>query len=143
MTDVRLSPRRRRARPSLRNRLASARSRFSRSASPSPRSSPTRVKSNRVYRDLAGIPTVCYGHIGSDVGSVGSTRTDPQCQALLTSDARAVMTVVLACTPMLADRPLSTRGGDPAGVQHRASSLLPLRAPLLRSVGATGARAAT
>jgi lysozyme len=62
-------------------------------------------KSNRAYLDIARIPTVCYGHTGSDVGRIGSTRTDDQCDALLTSDARATMRAVTACTPGIAERP--------------------------------------
>ena len=56
-------------------------------------------------RDFAqGVPTECFGHTGPDV-KLGEHKTDAQCQVLLTSDARAVMTAVLACTPTLTDRP--------------------------------------
>ena len=61
-------------------------------------------KRNVDYRDIAGIPTGCYGHTGADV-HVGQRRSDADCDALLTKDAQAHMNGVLACTPGLATRP--------------------------------------
>lgn len=61
-------------------------------------------KRNVDYRDLAGIPTACYGHTGADV-KVGTRRTDAACDALLSTDVRAKMAGVAACVPALATRP--------------------------------------
>lgn len=65
---------------------------------------PDEGKRNVSYRDIAGIPTSCYGHTGPDV-RVGQYRTDAQCEALLKKDAETHMRGVLRCTPGLADRP--------------------------------------
>jgi len=42
-------------------------------------------KRNVVYQDIAGIPTVCYGHTGGDVRP-GQEYTDAQCVMLLFED---------------------------------------------------------
>jgi len=42
-------------------------------------------KRNQAYQDIAGIPTVCYGHTGSDV-KPGQQYTDAQCVMLLYKD---------------------------------------------------------
>jgi len=42
-------------------------------------------KRNVVYQDIAGIPTVCYGHTGENV-KPGQEYTDAQCVMLLFED---------------------------------------------------------
>ena len=56
------------------------------------------------YRDLAGIPTACYGHTGADV-KIGTRRSDAQCEAILSIDVRVRMNGVARCVPALANRP--------------------------------------
>ena len=65
---------------------------------------PDEGKRNVSYLDIAKIPTSCFGHTGADV-RVGEYRTDAQCEALLTADAKVHMAGVLRCSPELADRP--------------------------------------
>lgn len=60
-------------------------------------------KRNVAYRDVAGIPTICYG---STKGvKMGDRKTDAQCSELLSGEIREHMEPVLRCTPILADRP--------------------------------------
>jgi len=61
-------------------------------------------KRNVDYLDIAKVPTACYGHTGRDV-VVGQRRTDAQCEALLTNDAKAHISGLLVCTPTLIDHP--------------------------------------
>jgi len=56
------------------------------------------------YRDIAGVPTSCYGHTGVDV-AVGTRRNAAECRALLSSDARVHLQGVIGCVPALKDRP--------------------------------------
>ncbi len=56
------------------------------------------------YRDIAGVPTACYGHTGTGV-AVGTRRSADECQLLLGSDARAHLLGVTGCVPALARRP--------------------------------------
>lgn len=65
---------------------------------------PDEGKRNVDYLDIAKVPTACYGHTGDDV-KVGTRRSDAECDALLTADARVHMDGVIVCTPALADRP--------------------------------------
>ena len=91
---------------------------------------PDEGKRNISYLDIARIPTSCYGHTGSDV-RVGEYRTDAQCEALLTSDAKAHMTGVLRCSPELAERPYQlaamTRGSFNFGVAGYCRSTMRVR----------------
>lgn len=61
-------------------------------------------KRNVSYRDIAGIPTSCYGHTGPDV-RVGQRKTDRECEQLLERDARQHLQGVLRCSPRLDGRP--------------------------------------
>ncbi|BCA57669.1 lysozyme [Sphingomonas sp. HMP6] len=65
---------------------------------------PDEGKRNVSYLDIAKIPTSCYGHTGRDV-RVGQFRSDAECEALLTDDAKIHMAGVLRCSPQLADHP--------------------------------------
>ena len=56
------------------------------------------------YRDIAGVPTACYGHTGAGV-TVGTQRSEAECRVLLGSDARVHLDGVTACVPALKDRP--------------------------------------
>jgi lysozyme len=56
------------------------------------------------YLDIAKVPTACYGHTGAGVAP-GTRRSDAECDALLSTDAKAHLSGVLACTPGVADRP--------------------------------------
>jgi lysozyme len=56
------------------------------------------------YRDLAGIPTACYGHTGPDA-KVGTKRTDVQCEAMLSSDVLPRLLGVSKCVPALTAKP--------------------------------------
>lgn len=56
------------------------------------------------YRDIAGVPTACYGHTGTGV-AVGTQRSGPECRLLLSNDARAHLLGVTGCVPALASRP--------------------------------------
>ncbi len=61
-------------------------------------------KKNVDYLDIAKVPTACFGHTGPGV-RVGTVRTDAECEALLTVDARTHLDGVVACTPGLAAHP--------------------------------------
>lgn len=66
---------------------------------------PSEGKWNTAARDFArGIPTVCYGHTGTDV-QLGQHRTDAQCEAMLSADVVKVRDAVAACVPGLTSRP--------------------------------------
>jgi len=58
-------------------------------------------KRNVAYRDVAGIPTICYGSIRGV--QMGDRKTDAECTALLSTEIREHMEPVLRCTPILAD----------------------------------------
>lgn len=49
------------------------------------------------YRDAVGIPTICYGHTGTDV-RMGQRATMPECQALLESDILIAYEGIRKCT---------------------------------------------
>lgn len=55
-------------------------------------------KSNPVYLDPIGIPTVCYGHTGPEV-KMGMRFTDAQCDELLRKDMEVAARTVLSCYP--------------------------------------------
>ncbi|CAN5445784.1 lysozyme [soil metagenome] len=61
-------------------------------------------KANIDYLDIAKVPTNCFGHTGPDV-RVGQYKSDAQCEALLSADAKAHLQGALRCTPGLANRP--------------------------------------
>lgn len=61
-------------------------------------------KRNLTYLDLVNIPTACYGHTGPDV-KMGQWRSDAECEALLTADAREFMAGTARCVPGLQTRP--------------------------------------
>lgn len=61
-------------------------------------------KRSVAYVDIAGVPTVCYGHTGHAARQPGR-RTDTECEALLTQDAREHMDGALRCTPQIANKP--------------------------------------
>jgi len=61
-------------------------------------------KRNVDYLDIARVPTACYGHTGADV-KVGTHRSDAECDALLSADARVHMDGVIVCTPTIAKSP--------------------------------------
>ncbi|EBR7324356.1 lysozyme [Salmonella enterica subsp. enterica] len=48
---------------------------------------------HHVYQDVAGIPTVCYGHTGPDVHP-GDRYTEKQCRILLRKDLAAAREVI-------------------------------------------------
>lgn len=50
-----------------------------------------------VYADVAGIPTVCYGHTGDDVRHGQPARTDEQCAMLLRQDVASAYSAVQQC----------------------------------------------
>lgn len=50
-----------------------------------------------VYRDIVGIPTVCYGHTGSSVVMGQPVRTPEECKALLTGDLQTAYAAVQRC----------------------------------------------
>jgi len=60
-------------------------------------------KRNVAYRDVAGIPTICYGSIRGV--KMGDRKTDAECTTLLSDEIREHMEPVLRCTPALAHRP--------------------------------------
>lgn len=62
-------------------------------------------KSNIAYADITGVPTICWGHTGADVGPIGARRSDAECRALLDRDVVAHVEPVLTCVPGLARRP--------------------------------------
>lgn len=47
---------------------------------------PWEGRSLPVYKDIVGVPTVCYGHTGPDVKMGQPARTPAECEALLTGD---------------------------------------------------------
>lgn len=60
-------------------------------------------KRNVAYKDVVGIPTICYG---STKGvKMGDKKTDAECTALLTEKIRSHMEPVLKCSPVLKDYP--------------------------------------
>ena len=56
------------------------------------------------YRDIAGVPTACYGHTGAGV-AIGTRRSAADCHVLLSADARAHLDGVTACVPAIQNRP--------------------------------------
>lgn len=91
---------------------------------------PDEGKRNVSYLDIARIPTSCFGHTGTDV-RVGQYRTDAQCTALLTADAKIHMAGVLRCSPELRDHPnqlaAMTRGSFNFGVGGYCRSSMRVR----------------
>lgn len=62
-------------------------------------------KRNIAYADVAGVPTVCWGHTGPAARPLGARRTDAECGLLLDRDIEAHMRPILGCVPELALRP--------------------------------------
>ena len=62
-------------------------------------------KRNISYADIAGIPTVCWGHSGAAAGVIGRRKSDAECALLLDRDVRAHMLPILDCVPDLGARP--------------------------------------
>lgn len=62
-------------------------------------------KSNTPYRDIVGVPTVCYG---TTKGFENRRHTDAECMALLKRDMGEHLTPILACVPQLGERPKVT-----------------------------------
>jgi lysozyme len=58
-------------------------------------------KSNDPYRDIVGIPTVCYG----ETRVVMRRYSDAECLAILQEGVKQFEGYVLRCTPSLKDRP--------------------------------------
>lgn len=58
---------------------------------------------NRPYRDVGGVLTVCDGHTGRDVQI--RTYTNSQCKALLNKDVEIAVQQVLTVSPELKDKP--------------------------------------
>jgi lysozyme len=56
------------------------------------------------YRDVVGIPTICYGHI-EDV-KMGDYRTPEQCKKLLAEDLPRYQAMVKRAVPKIEDYPL-------------------------------------
>ena len=54
---------------------------------------PYEVMSNRAYLDPIGIPTICYGHTGSDI-RMGQEYSSKECEALLKRDLGEALAVV-------------------------------------------------
>ena len=50
-----------------------------------------------VYKDIVGVPTVCYGHTGPDVVVGQPARTPAECEALLTGDLAVAYGHVRRC----------------------------------------------
>ncbi len=50
-----------------------------------------------VYRDIVGVPTVCYGHTGPDVPVGQPARTEEECGRLLTGDLKQAYGHVERC----------------------------------------------
>lgn len=60
-------------------------------------------KRNVAYRDIAGIPTVCYGDTQDVIA--GRRYTDAECDARLEKQAATHVAGVLQCTKILASHP--------------------------------------
>lgn len=65
---------------------------------------PDEGKVNYTYLDIVKVPTECYGHVDYK-SPVGTKFSDPQCEALLSTDVNVKLRAVEQCTPILADRP--------------------------------------
>ncbi len=50
-----------------------------------------------VYRDIVGVPTVCFGHTGNDVQMGLPARTEAECRRLLTGDLKEAYAHVQRC----------------------------------------------
>lgn len=50
----------------------------------------------RAYRDIVGVPTICYGHTGADV-RMGDTATGAECDSFLAKDVTAHHARLMAC----------------------------------------------
>ena len=50
-----------------------------------------------VYRDIVGVPTVCFGHTGKDVQVGQPARTEAECARLLTADVSEAYSHVQRC----------------------------------------------
>lgn len=50
----------------------------------------------RGYADVVGVPTVCYGHTGTEV-RIGDSYTREQCRSLLEGDLAAAYATVMSC----------------------------------------------
>lgn len=57
---------------------------------------PWEGKSNKAYLDIVDIPTICYGHTGSEV-KLGQTLSDAQCDKLLGEDLQGANDAVNRC----------------------------------------------
>jgi len=57
---------------------------------------PWEGKSNKTYLDIVDIPTICYGHTGSEV-KLGQTLSDEQCNKLLGEDLQEANDAVNRC----------------------------------------------
>lgn len=62
-------------------------------------------KRNVAYADVAGVPTVCWGHTDAGIGRIGDRKTDAECAALLDRDLQAHIQPILGCVPELGHRP--------------------------------------
>jgi len=58
---------------------------------------PWEGRSLPVYKDIVGVPTVCYGHTGPDVKAGQPARTPAECEALLTGDLAVAYGHVRRC----------------------------------------------
>jgi len=58
---------------------------------------------NHVYRDIAGVLTVCNGHTGRDI-VVNKVYTDDECNVLLADDIKSTVDGVLRVTPKIEDK---------------------------------------
>lgn len=56
------------------------------------------------YRDPIGIPTVCWGHTGTDV-KLGQRHTREQCEQILNDDLVTHAEGVAACAPSIVNKP--------------------------------------
>jgi len=70
---------------------------------------PDEGKRNVTYLDIANLPTYCYGHMDRKA-KVGTFHSDKECDALLTTDAKAKEQAVMRCTPQIADNPYMLAG---------------------------------
>lgn len=59
-----------------------------------------------VYKDVTGLPTICFGHTGSDV-HMGDFRSIQECHALLDSDMTKAINAVELCAPGMPDEMLA------------------------------------
>lgn len=58
---------------------------------------PREGEKRTVYRDIVGVPTVCFGHTGKDVQVGQPARTAAECKRLLTADLRVAYVHVERC----------------------------------------------